>query len=140
MKYYTINFLVDVTDNSMSPVLIKGDTVTVCPGFKVEDGHMVALLITDEKERTTKLSIRKAVTEDGGMVFKAANHDYPSFVIDESNNDNIRVVGIVTKLHRYFGAHTRPNFIVTAEPARRNRIALESQSDNLVLNEMEEIK
>lgn len=120
MKYYTINFLVDVTDNSMSPVLIKGDTVTVCPGFKVEDGHMVALLITDEKERTTKLSIRKAVTEDGGMVFKVANRDYPSFVIDESNNDNIRVVGIVTKLHRYFGAHTRPNFIVTAEPARRN--------------------
>ena len=41
MKYYTINFLVDVTDNSMSPVLIKGDTVTVCPGFKVEDGKKV---------------------------------------------------------------------------------------------------
>lgn len=140
MKYCTINFLVDVVDNSMSPTLIKGDTVTVCPGFKVENGHMVAFLITDEKKRTTKLHIRKAIIEDDHMIFKATNRNYPSFVFDEENSNNIRVVGIVTRLHRYFGAHTRPNFIVTAEPARKNRIALESQNGNLALNEMEEIR
>ena len=140
MKYCTINFLVDVVDNSMSPTLIKGDTVTVCPGFKVENGHMVAFLITDEKKRTTKLHIRKAIIEDDHMIFKATNRNYPSIVFDEENSNNIRVVGIVTRLHRYFGAHTRPNFIVTAEPARKNRIALESQNGNLALNEMEEIR
>lgn len=140
MKYYTINFLVDVIDNSMSPALIKGDTVTICPNFKAENGHMVALLISDEKEQSTKLYIRKVIVEDNQVIFKAINRNYPSFVLDEQDNDNIRVVGIVTKQHRYFGTYDRPNFIVTAKPARQNRIALESQSENLVLSEMEEIR
>lgn len=140
MKYYTINLLVDVIDNSMSPALIKGDIVTICPNFKAENGHMVALLISDEKEQATKLHIRKVIIEDNHVIFKAINRNYPSFVLDEQNNDNICVVGIVTKQHRYFGTYDRPNFIVTAEPARRNRIALENQSENLVLNEMEEIR
>lgn len=140
MKQYRVKFEVDMIDRSMSPLIEVGDLVTVCPGFEVENGHMVAFLITDEKKRTTKLHIRKAIIEDDHMIFKATNRNYPSFVFDEENSNNIRVVGIVTRLHRYFGAHTRPNFIVTAEPARKNRIALESQNGNLALNEMEEIR
>lgn len=40
MKYRTFNLVVDVIDNSMSPALIKGDTVAVRPSFKAENGHM----------------------------------------------------------------------------------------------------
>lgn len=44
--------------------------------------------------------------------------------------------GLVSTDKKTFAA----NFIVTAEPARKNRIALESQNGNLALNEMEEIR
>ena len=53
MKYRTFNLVADVIDNSISPALIKGDTVAVRPGFKAENGHMVAILVTNEKEQTT---------------------------------------------------------------------------------------
>lgn len=44
MKYRTFNLVVDVIDNSMSPALIKGDTVAVRPSFKAENGHIVTKL------------------------------------------------------------------------------------------------
>ena len=143
MKYYTINFLVDVTDNSMSPVLIKGDTVTVCPGFKVEDGHMVALLITDEKEQTTKLHIRKVIFENGKIILKAQNRKFPSFVYEGQNNDNVRLIGIVTGSSRFLYKPLSSRQIITAKFAQQNRIVLENQSGNLVLNginELEEVR
>lgn len=118
MKYRTFNLVADVIDNSISPALIKGDTVAVRPGFKAENGHMVAILVTYEKEQTTTLYIRKVIIEDNHVIFKAANRDYPSFVYGEDNN-NIRVVGIVTKLYRYSRNTPYPNFIVTAKPAKR---------------------
>lgn len=118
MKYRTFNLVADVIDNSMSPALIKGDTVAVRPNFKAENEHMVAILVTDEKEQTTKLYIRKVMIEDNYVIFKAANRDYPSFVYGEDNN-NIHVVGIVTKLYRYSRNTPYPNFIVTAKPAKR---------------------
>lgn len=78
---------------------------------------MVAILVTNEKEQTTTLYIRKVMIEDNYVIFKAANRDYPSFVYGEDNN-NIRVVGIVTKLYRYSRNTPSPNFIVTAKPEK----------------------
>ena len=71
MKQYRVKFEVDMIDQSMSPLIEVGDLVTVCPGFEIENGHMVAVLITDEKEQTTKLHIRKVIFENGKIILKA---------------------------------------------------------------------
>ena len=101
MKQYRVKFEVDMIDQSMSPLIEVGDLVTVCPGFEVENGHMVAVLITDEKEQTTKLHIRKVIFENGKIILKAQNRKFPSFVYEGQNNDNVRLIGIVTGSSRF---------------------------------------
>ena len=58
MKYNSMCFLVDVTDDSMEPKLMKDDLVTVRSGFEADETHMAAVLVTDDVQKTTKLYIR----------------------------------------------------------------------------------
>ena len=142
MKQYRVKFEVDMIDQSMSPLIEVGDLVTVCPGFEVENGHMVAVLITDEKEQTTKLHIRKVIFENGKIILKAQNRKFPS-VYEGQNNDNVRLIGIVTGSSRFLYKPLSSRQIITAKFAQQNRIALESQNGNLVLNginELEEVR
>ena len=139
MKQYRVKFEVDMIDQSMSPLIEVGDLVTVCPGFEVENGHMVAVLITDEKEQTTKLHI----FENGKIILKAQNRKFPSFVYEGQNNDNVRLIGIVTGSSRFLYKPLSSRQIITAKFAQQNRIVLENQSGNLVLNginELEEVR
>ena len=140
MKQYQAKFEVDMIDRSMSPLIEAGDLVSVCPGFEVENNHIVAVLITDEKEQTTKLHIRKVIFEDGKIILKALNRQFPSFVYKGKNNDNVRLIGIATGMRRFMDKQPSSRQIITAKAARQNRILLESQNGNQVLNEMEEIK
>lgn len=143
MKQYRVKFEVDMIDQSMSPLIEVGDLVTVCPGFEVENGHMVAVLITDEKEQTTKLHIRKVIFENGKIILKAQNRKFPSFVYEGQNKDNVRLIGIVTGSSRFLYKPLSSRQIITAKFAQQNRIVLENQSGNLVLNginELEEVR
>ena len=58
---YSMEFTVDVVDNSMSPTLYEGDIVSVRSGFEFENNHMIVALINDERSQTTRLVIRKVI-------------------------------------------------------------------------------
>lgn len=129
MKTLVPKFMVDVVDDSMSPALMKGDLVTVRSGFEVDDGHIIVALVTDDETRSTKLYIRKVVKEPTRIILKATNDKYPPLIFENGNTQNVRVIGIVTTLHRDFGS-TR--MVVTARIAKDNRRVLETASGNLV--------
>lgn len=135
------NYLVDVIDDSMSPKIIKGDFVTVFPGFKIEDGRMVAVMVTNAVEKSTKLFIRKVVMEEQRIILKALDRNFPSFVYEGAEDENIQIIGLVTTLHRYFdnkGKVYGP--IIIAERAKKNRIALEQNIGDISFYEMEEMQ
>ena len=79
MKCNSMCFLVDVTDDSMEPKLMKDDLVTVRSGFEADETHMAAVLVTDDVQKTTKLYIRKVIVEPEriGNVKKCAVGKHP---------------------------------------------------------------
>lgn len=132
------NFLVDVIDNSMSPKMIAGDFVTVFPGFKIEDGRTVAVMVTNAAEKTTKLLIRKVVMEEQCIILKALDWNFPSFVYEGPESESVQIVGLVTNLHRYFDKNGKVyGPIVTAERAKKNRIVLEQNIGNITYEKEE---
>lgn len=129
---YAMQFLVDVTDDSMNPRLYKGDFVTVCSGVEVDDDHLVAVLVNDDATQTTQLLIRKMISKPGKITLKPLNIAFPTWTFEGEYTKCIRVLGIVTRLHRYFGSNQYPQRIVTARRASDNRMALETKIGNIV--------
>ena len=79
----------------------------------------------------------------GKIILKAQNRKFPSFVYEGQNNDNVRLIGIVTGSSRFLYKPLSSRQIITAKFAQQNRIVLENQSGNLVLNginELEEVR
>lgn len=131
---YSMNFSVDVVDNSMSPTLYEGDIVSVRSGFEFENNHMIVALINDERSQTTRLVIRKVIKEPGKLTLCPGNEDYPVEVFEGESINNIFVLGIVYKIQRFLDLAGVPSrsHIVTARLARRNRTALETHSGGVM--------
>lgn len=140
MKYNSMCFLVDVTDDSMEPKLMKDDLVTVRSGFEADETHMAAVLVTDDVQKTTKLYIRKVIVEPERITLRALNTKYPDMVFEGAEVENVRLVGILTNMTRYWDKHFTPGRIVTAQVAHENRTALESQNNNIVYEPVEEVE
>lgn len=140
MKYNSMCFLVDVTDDSMEPKLMKDDLVTVRSGFEADETHMAAVLVTDNVQKTTKLYIRKVIVEPERITLRALNAKYPDMVFEGAEVENVRLVGILTHMTRYWDKHFTPGRIVTAQVAHENRTALESQNNNIVYEPVEEVE
>lgn len=141
MKYNSMCFLVDVTDDSMEPKLMKDDLVTVRSGFEADETHMAAVLVTDDVQKTTKLYIRKVIVEPERITLRALNLKYPDMVFEGAASENIRLIGIVIKLHRYLDSwRERPGKVVTARIACENRAALENQIGNIVCEPVKEME
>lgn len=142
MKYNSMCFLVNVTDGSMEPKLMKDDLVTVRSGFEADETDMAAVLVTDDVQKTTKLYIRKVIVDPERITLRALNLKYPDMVFEGAEVENVRLLGIVFKLYRYLDNWSdRPGKVVTARIARENRAALENQIGNIVcepVTEMEE--
>ncbi len=131
---YSMEFTVDVVDNSMSPTLYEGDIVSVRSGFEFENNHMIVALINDERSQTTRLVIRKVIKEPGKLTLCPGNEDYPVEVFEGESINNIFVLGIVYKIQRFLDLAGVPSrsHIVTARLARRNRTALETHSGGVM--------
>lgn len=141
MKYNSMCFLVDVTDDSMKPKLMKDDLVTVRSGFEADETHMAAVLVTDDVQKTTKLYIRKVIVEPERITLRALNTKYPDRVFEGAEVENVRLIGIVIKLHRYLDSwRERPGKVVTARIACENRAALENQIGNIVCEPVKEME
>lgn len=140
MKYNSMCFLVDVTDDSMEPKLMKDDLVTVRSGFEADETHMAAVLVTDDVQKTTKLYIRKVIVEPERITLRALNAKYHDMVFEGAEVENVRLVGILTNMTRYWDKHFTPGRIVTAQVAHENRTALESQNNNIVYEPVEEVE
>lgn len=141
MKYNSMCFLVDVTDDSMEPKLMKDDLVTVRSGFEAYETHMAAVLVTDDEQKTTKLYIRKVIVEPERITLRALNLKYPDMVFEGAEVENVRLIGIVIKLHRYLDSwRERPGKVVTARIACENRAALENQIGNIVCEPVKEME
>ena len=140
MKYNSMCFLVDVTDDSMEPKLMKDDLVTVRSGFEADETHMAAVLVTDDVQQTTKLYIRKVIVEPERITLRALNAKYHDMVFEGAEVENVRLVGILTNMTRYWDKHFTPGRIVTAQVAHENRTALESQNNNIVYDPVEEVE
>lgn len=136
---YSMNFSVDVVDNSMSPTLYEGDIVSVRSGFEFENNHMIVALINDERSQTTRLVIRKVIKEPGKLTLCPGNEDYPVEVFEGEDLNRIFVLGIVYKMQRFLDLEGVPSrgHIVTARLARRNRTALETHSDGIMCDPVE---
>lgn len=141
MKYNSMCFLVDVTDNSMEPKLLKDDLAVVRSGFEADATHMAAVLVTDDVKNTTSLYIRKVIVEPERVTLRALNPKYPDMVFEGAAIKNICLIGIVIKLHRYLDNWRNcPGKIVTARIACENRTALENQSGNIVCEPVQEME
>ena len=140
MKYNSMCFLVDVTDDSMEPKLMKDDLLTVRSGFEADETHMAAVLVTDDVQKTTKLYIRKVIVEPERITLRALNAKYHDMVFEGAEVENVRLVGILTNMTRYWDKHFTPGRIVTAQVAHENRTALESQNNNIVYEPVEEVE
>ena len=140
MKYNSMCFLVDVTDDSMEPKLMKDDLVTVRFGFEADETHMAAVLVTDDVQKTTKLYIRKVIVEPERITLRALNAKYHDMVFEGAEVENVRLVGILTNMTRYWDKHFTPGRILTAQVAHENRTALESQNNNIVYEPVEEVE
>lgn len=135
---FATSFLVDVIDNSMSPRLRKGDYVTVLSGFEVDENHIAAVLVTDDVAQTTHLYLRKVVVEHDRVILAPANLSYPTMIFEGEEIENVRIVGVVSQLHRVFDRYNRPHFPMTAKRAVNNRLALEKQTGNIECEPVEE--
>lgn len=136
---YSMNFSVDVTDNSMSPILLAGDIVNVRSGFEFDNNHMIVALINDDEAQTTRLVIRKVIKEPGKLTLCPGNEDYPVEVFEGEDLNRIFVLGIVYKMQRFLDLEGVPSrgHIVTARLARRNRTALETHSGGIMCDPVE---
>lgn len=136
---YSMNFSVDIVDNSMSPTLYEGDIVSVRSGFEFDNNHMIAALINDDQTQTTKLVIRKVIKEPGKLTLCPVNEDYPVEVFDGEKLNSIFVLGIVYRMRRFLDLEGVPSrsHIVTARLARRNRTALETHSGDVMCDPVE---
>ena len=136
---YSMEFTVDVVDNSMSPTLYEGDIVSVRSGFEFENNHMIVALINDERSQTTRLVIRKVIKEPGKLTLCPGNEDYPVEVFEGESINNIFVLGIVYKIQRFLDLAGVPSrsHIVTARLARRNRTALETHRGGIMCDPVE---
>ncbi len=136
---YSMEFTVDVVDNSMSPTLYEGDIVSVRSGFEFENNHMIVALINDERSQTTRLVIRKVIKEPGKLTLCPGNEDYPVEVFEGEDLNRIFVLGIVYKIQRFLDLAGVPSrsHIVTARLARRNRTALETHSGGIMCDPVE---
>lgn len=137
MKYGIFSFLVDVTDDSMSPKLDKGDFVEVRSGFEVEDDQIIAALVSDNENETTKLYIRKAFIGQNKITLRAVNPRVPDMVFEGSRTENVRVLGVVIRSHRYFGWENSRS-ILTGKIAKNNRTSLENHTGNITCESVEE--
>lgn len=141
MKYKSMCFMVDVTDDSMNPKLLKDDLVMVRSGFEADGTHMAAVLVTDDVQNTTSLYIRKVIVEPERITLRALNSKYPDMVFEGAAIKNICLIGIVIKLCRYLDNwRSYSGTIVTARIACENRAALENQSGNIVCEPVQEME
>jgi len=134
---FATSFLVDVVDNSMSPTLFKGDYVTVLSGFEVDEDHIAAVLVTDDVAQTTSLYLRKVTVEHDRVILAPANLSYPTLIFEGENIKNVRILGVLTHIHRFFD-NGYPGRILTAKRAVNNRLALEKQTGNIECEPVEE--
>ena len=62
-------------------------------------------------------------------------------VFEGAEVENVRLIGIVIKLHRYLDSwRERPGKVVTARIACENRAALENQIGNIVCEPVKEME
>lgn len=117
-------FTLDVIDNSMSPKLFEGDCVTVLEGATVEEKHFTAVLVTDDTKRTSTLYIRKVSLEPDRITLTPFNPAFPVQVFEGKKLQNVRIVGVLTYLHRFLDDEA-PSYNKMTTLAKNNRAALE---------------
>ncbi len=127
----TMNFMVDVLDDVMKPIIEKGDIAFVRSGFEVPDGEIGVVMVTDHDSESTKIHIRRIFYEDNRVILAASNRKYPALLFEGEQIENIRLLGPVYKTQKS-GAPHQSKWISMSGIARRNRVALESNNGNIV--------
>lgn len=117
-------FTLDVIDNSMSPKLFEGDCVTVLEGTKVEENRFMAVLVTDDTKQISTLHIRKVALEPDRITLTSCNPAFPTQVFEGEKMQNVRIVGVLTHLHRFLDDDA-PSRVEMTSRGKCNRAALE---------------
>lgn len=82
-------FALTIRGDSMTPLLLDGDTVIVDPDAEINDNDIVVAMINDEDASCKR--IRKY---DKGYALIPENNQYrPIFVMDEKTESEIRIIG-----------------------------------------------
>ena len=121
---YGQKFTLDVIDNSMSPKLFEGDCVTVLERAEVEENRFMAVLVTDDATRISTLYVRKVAVESDRITLIPCNPAFPTQVFEGEKMQNVRVVGVLTHLHRFLDDDA-PSYGEMTRRGNCNRAALE---------------
>ena len=97
LKTGTEFFGLKVKGNSMSPMLLEGDTLIIKKQDDCENGNIAVVLINGDEA-----TVKKVVKHENGIILQPINPTYDpiSFTKKEINKLPVKILGIVVELRR----------------------------------------
>ena len=97
LKTGTEFFGLKVKGNSMSPMLLEGDTLIIKKQDDCENGNIAVILINGDEA-----TVKKVVKHENGIILQPINPAYDpiSFTKKEINKLPVKILGIVVELRR----------------------------------------
>ena len=97
LKTGTEFFGLKVKGNSMSPMLLEGDTLIIKKQDDCENGNIAVVLINGDEA-----TVKKVVKHENGIILQPINPAYDpiSFTKKEINKLPVKILGIVVELRR----------------------------------------